>query len=126
MDGSHQWVQLVDQIDVAGVTRMIAEHSNLVTLSLPQVGLQLEQGHDTLLNDQQVNLLQHALEQVLGESVQLQISVGQPLEETPAQYRKRKAEERQMEAEANIHEDSKVLNLLSEFDGRVEEIRPVN
>ncbi|MEM7097011.1 MAG: DNA polymerase III subunit gamma/tau [Pseudomonadota bacterium] len=122
---SRQWIAIVDSLAIGGVTKMIAEHANLVHYDLPSIGLCLEQGHDTLLNDQQIAGLQRALEEALACEVELEVSVGETPEETPAQYRARMIAERQRAAETDIGSDEKVIHLLSEFDGRLEEIRPV-
>ncbi len=123
---AEEWASLAEQLSVGGVTRMIAEHSNLLKMELPEVVLRLDEGHDTLLSDAQQQHLSRALEQVLGQQVELAVEIGRVTEETPAQRRGRLARERQAEAEAHIQRDKNVANLLSKFDGRVEEIRPLN
>ena len=62
---------LVEKLKVGGVTRMIAEHSLPKTLAPPKVELILDQGHDTLLSGAQSQHLTRALEEVLGEAVDL-------------------------------------------------------
>jgi hypothetical protein len=69
--------------------------------------------------------LSRALEEVLGQTVELQVDTGQVASETPAQRREREQHERQTRAEHAISEDSKVRHLLSEFGGRVDQVKPI-
>ncbi len=119
------WFDLVEQLSISGVTRMIAEHTVVHSVSLPQVELILDEGHDTLLNAGQTESLGRALAQTLGQPVNLSIVPGPVRQETPAQRRIRIADEKQVHAEAVIKQDANVQNLLAEFDGRVDQIRPI-
>lgn len=119
------WFDLVGRLQISGVARMIAEHSVLQTLALPQIELLLDEGHDALLNDAQVQTLSRALEAVLGEPVKLQLNIGPLPWESPAQTRERMSQERQAEAERAIEQDEKVHKIIDEFDGRVEQVRPL-
>ncbi|MEM9622991.1 MAG: DNA polymerase III subunit gamma/tau C-terminal domain-containing protein, partial [Pseudomonadota bacterium] len=123
--GSERWAEITESLTVGGVTRMIAEHANLLRLDLPDIELLLEAGHDTLLNDAQQQHLGRALSEVFGSEVKLQIHTGTVKEETPAMRKQRLAAERQAEAEQQISQDANVTSLLAEFNGRVEEIRPL-
>ena len=104
---------------------MIAEHSVLQLLELPRVELILDEGHDTLLSAAQTQHLTRSLEEVFGESVQLNIEPGKVVGETPAMRHAREQQERQAEAEQAIERDAKVQDLVAEFGGRVDQIRPI-
>ena len=119
------WYELVEQLAISGVTRMIAEHTVVHSVALPQVELILDEGHDTLLNPGQTESLGRALAHTLGQPVTLSIIPGPVRQETPAQRRIRIADEKQVHAEAVIKQDANVQNLLAEFDGRVDQIRPI-
>jgi len=119
-----RWFELVEALDVGGVTRMLAEHAVLCRLSLPEVELLLDEGHDTLLSAAQTEHLQRALQAQLQQDVKLSITTGKTPVETPAARREREALERQAQAEHAIAADDKVQPLLAEFGGRVDEIRP--
>ena len=122
---SQRWYEMVAKLNVGGVTRMIAEHSVLLSLALPKVELLLHQGHDTLLNPAQSTNLERALEEAFGESVDLVVTTGMTSTETPAERRDREQRERQAHAEQAIEQDDNVRNLLAEFGGRVDQIRPI-
>jgi len=120
-----RWFELVERLPVSGVTRMIADNSVLLSMQLPKVDILLDEGHDTLLTSNQTQNLSRALEQVLGETVELDVSTGTPEVGTPAVRRARETRQRQEEAETAIAGDATVIGLLAEFDGRVDRVRPV-
>ncbi|NOX52525.1 MAG: DNA polymerase III subunit gamma/tau [Gammaproteobacteria bacterium] len=119
-----QWLAIVDQLAVGGVVKMIAENSVLISFELPNIEILLDQEHDTLLNDTQQRQLARALQESCECEVKLTLSVGVLPTESPAQRRVREALERQARAESVIQQDTVVSGLLSEFDGRIDEIRP--
>ena len=123
-ENSLSWSKMSAELAVAGVTKMIAEHSNLLSMELPGIELLLDEGHDTLLNVSLQAGLGRALGSMLGQEVNLTINTGKLFEETPALQKVREQKERQIAAEQAINNDHNVLNLLAEFGGRVEQIKP--
>jgi DNA polymerase-3 subunit gamma/tau len=119
-----RWYEWVEQINLTGVAKMIAEHAVLKTLQLPKVELLLSDQHDTLLNDAQRLGLARALAELLGEEVELAVAIGPILSETPNQRKARLSQERQSDAEATLQQDTVVQNLLSEFGGKIEAVTP--
>ena len=119
-----RWYEWVEQINLTGVAKMIAEHAVLKTLQLPKVELLLSDQHDTLLNDAQRLGLARALAELLGEEVELAVAIGPIASETPNQRKARLAQERQSDAEATLQQDTVVQNLLSEFGGKIEAVTP--
>jgi hypothetical protein len=57
--------------------------------------------------------------------VELQVNTGTVESETPAQRRERQQQERQARAEQTISEDANVRDLVAQFGGRVDQIRPI-
>ena len=121
---STQWYEWVEQINVTGVAKMIAEHAVLKSLQLPSVELVLSDQHDTLLNEAQCSALGRALAELLGEQVELVVSTAPIASETPNERKARLQQERQSDAEAALQQDSTVQSLLSEFGGKIEAVRP--
>ena len=119
-----QWYEWVEQVNVTGVARMIAEHAVLKSLQLPSVELVLSDQHDTLLNEAQRSALGRALAELLGEQVELVVSTAPIASETPNERKARLLQERQSDAEAALQQDSTVQSLLSEFGGKIEAVRP--
>lgn len=121
----NQWFDWVSALNVGGVVRMIAEHSVLLDSPLPKLSICLDRQHDTLLSKSQLDQLQRALQELLEQPVLLDVQVGELPAESPAQRRNREALARQANAESAIEQDAVVNGLLSEFGGRVDEVRPV-
>lgn len=118
------WYELVAGLPVAGVTRMICENAALLEYALPSIRLCLDEKHETLLSEHQRSQLERAFCEHLGTEVSLQVTLGKPTSETPAQRTSRQAAEKQSAAEKLIEADATVSGILQEFGGRVEEIRP--
>jgi DNA polymerase-3 subunit gamma/tau len=120
---TERWYDVVAQLAVGGVAKMIAEHSVPLIFDETKITLLLSPQHDTLLSDAQVQNLNRGLEEVLGRAIALEIDVGEPPQETPAQRRARLLAERQAQAEDAMAQDTTVQSLLADFDGTLEEVR---
>ena len=118
----HEWVSC---LDLGGVARMIAENSVLADFSEDRIRLTLDQAHDTLLSDAQIQVIERALCDDLERPVTLVLETGVVDDETPALRRARIAAERQRDARALLETDETVRSLLAEFDGRLDDVRPV-
>ena len=103
---------------------MILEHSNLVTLTEERVELLLDESHDTLYNDTQQGHLEEIFSEHVGKSVEVVVTAGTVIEETPAVRKQRLAQERLDLAESALRKDENVQSLMSEFDGRLDAIQP--
>ena len=120
---TERWYEVVAQLTMGGVAKMIAEHSVPLIFDETKITLLLSAQHDTLLSDAQVQNLNRGLEEALGCAITLEIDVGEPSQETPAQRRGRLLAERQAEAESAMAQDTTVQSLLADFDGTLEEVR---
>jgi len=118
------WYGMVDALSIGGIARMIAEHSIIDIYEPPRVRLVLDENHEMLLSDGSELSLARALTEVVGEEVELTVAIGACEQELPAQRKARMNEERQQAAEAAIADDSTVKNLLADFGGRLDEVRP--
>jgi DNA polymerase-3 subunit gamma/tau len=121
---STNWNDLVAELDLGGVARMIAEHSILVDDRDAVYRLMLDHAHDTLLSDAPVAAIERALADK-GRPGRVQVEVGPVTRETPAQRFQRLRAERQQAAEETLATDSTVRTLLSEFGGRLDGVSPV-
>lgn len=120
---TERWYEIVAQLTIGGVAKMIAEHSVPSSFDETKITLMLSAQHDTLLSDAQVQNLNRGLEEVLGHAITLEIEVGELSQETPAARRSRLLAERQAEAESAMRQDATVQSLLADFDGTLEEVR---
>ena len=117
-----RWYELVAQLDLGGVAKMIAEHSMLMEIEADHIRLQLSSDHDTLLNENQVANLARGLSETLGRPVEVSVDVGVPIQETPAIRNARLLAERQAKAESAMRENATVQSLLSDFDGKIDAV----
>ncbi|MDZ7669812.1 MAG: DNA polymerase III subunit gamma/tau [Gammaproteobacteria bacterium] len=123
-DGAAPWHEIVAELSLGGVARMIAEHSELLERSDDVYRLRLDSAHDTLLSDAPVAAIERALA-ARGRPVRLQVEVGEVARETPAQRSARQRTERQQAAEEALATDSTVKSLISEFGGRIDGVNPI-
>jgi len=119
------WHEIVDKLALGGVARMLAEHSVARRIDADHVDLILDPAHDTLLGDAQIRAIERALAGHFGHAVTVSIEPGAIEIETPADRRARMTKERQQAAENLLESDETVRTLLSEFDGRLEEVHPL-
>lgn len=123
--GSDDWFALASELELGGVAKMIVENANLAEQTEDAMELVLDRAHDTLLNDGQISVIQRALTERLGRSIRLKITPGEVVEETPAVRRQRERSERLEAAERALNKDEVVNTLLTEFDGRLDDIQPL-
>ena len=119
------WHQLVEGLELDGIGRAIVEHSLPVEQGAERLRLVLDRNQGALLDKGQVAAIEKALRGRLGEDLQLSIEVGELAGETPAQRKARLGKELQAEAERRLREDGLVQSLISTFDGRLVDVKPV-
>jgi DNA polymerase-3 subunit gamma/tau len=118
------WHERIEEIPATGVTAMILEHSNLITLTEDRIELLLDESHDTLYNDTQQGHLEELFAERIGKPVEVVVTTGTVVEETPAVRKQRLAQERLDLAESALRKDENVRSLMSEFDGRLDAVQP--
>jgi len=75
-EASDDWYELVSALELAGVARMIVEHANLVEMRENGMVVRLDQAHDTLLNDNQVEVIRRAMSAQLQREIRLEVDGG--------------------------------------------------
>jgi DNA polymerase-3 subunit gamma/tau len=121
-----RWTDIAQSLDISGLVRELASHAVPDSVSNERVVLMLAKGYARLSNEDRRRSLEEALQKFTGRTLRLQIKVGEPTTETPAEARRRLAGERQQAAEESIHSDPNVQALVEHFDARVgpDTIRP--
>ena len=123
------WHETVAGLELSGVARMLAEHSELVTSADGVYRLRLDRAHDTLLSEGPVAAIERALagsgQDADAAAVRVEVEVGPVSRETPAQRFARLRAERQHAAEQSMASDRTVRTLLSEFGGRLDGVKPI-
>ncbi|WP_439888740.1 DNA polymerase III subunit gamma/tau [Pseudomonas sp. MBLB4123] len=122
------WLELFPKLGLSGMTGSIGANCTLISAEGDNWLLHLDPGHSALFNATQQRRLNDALNQHLGRELKLQIELRQPEQETPAQAAARKRANRQREAEASIHSDPLVQQMIQQFAAsiRADSIEPVD
>lgn len=123
-----QWLELFPQLPISGMTGSIAANCTLISAQGDDWLLHLDPAHSALFNATQQRRLNEALNQHFGRTLRLSIELIRPEQETPAQAAARKRAERQGEAEASIHADPLIQQMIQQFGAMVRQdtIEPVD
>ncbi len=121
-----EWYELVERLGLKGIDRMIAENSQLVERGNDRYRLVLDRRHESLLNGSDGGGLERALASLGGAPVRLVIDIGELAAETPAARKMRLADERQAAAQRQLEGNARVQALIGTFDGRLEQVRPLD
>ena len=117
---ARDWPEIVARMNASGVAAMILDHSNLRQREAQRWVIQLDEGHQSLLNDARRREIAGLVAQVEGRRLQVDFEIGDLDDETPASYKERRRADRRAKAEAALMNDANVRALLHEFDGRLE------
>ncbi|MCG6969598.1 MAG: DNA polymerase III subunit gamma/tau [Gammaproteobacteria bacterium] len=117
--GAMQWYQLVERLDVAGITQQLALNCACTLQSSDCITLQLAESRQHLLNPSRQETLRQALKTSLGSEIKLTIEVVTATGNTPAEIKARQAAEKQQDAEKSIYSDQTVKTLINTFDAQV-------
>ena len=122
------WPELIEQLGLSGMARMLAQHCELVARDAARIELKLAQAHQHLLEGPYQERLKAALERHFGTRFRLVISLAENAGGSPAAVADRERELRQAGAIAAIEGDPFVRELVENFDARVIEssIKPAN
>jgi DNA polymerase-3 subunit gamma/tau len=121
------WAQLLVELKVGGMARMLAQHSELAAWDGQALQLRVPEAHKHLLEKPYREKLQAALEEHFARRLRIDFVLGQPTGQTPAELEDRARQARQEAAVQAIDRDPFVRELVESFDARVveESIRPV-
>ena len=121
------WQDLIAQLKLGGMARMLAQHSELMTHDADRMELRVPEAHRHLLEKPYRDKLQSAVEEHFGRRVRLEFTLGEATGNTPAERADQERQARQRGAIEAIDRDPFVRELVENFDARVidESIRPV-
>jgi DNA polymerase-3 subunit gamma/tau len=122
------WLNLFSKLQISGMTGSIAANCTLIAVDGDNWLLHLDPAHSALFNSTQQRRLNDALNQYHGRTLNLSIELIKPEQETPAQAAGRRRAERQGQAEASIHADPFIQQMLQQFGATIREdtIAPVD
>lgn len=113
------WYEILEALELSGSAYNIASHCEVRRRDAARWELVLEERQATLLNDRHRDAIVRALGKWLGHSVDLAITLGTVIEETPAERARRLRAERQRDAVVAMREDPRLQRLLEDFDGEL-------
>ncbi|RJG09741.1 DNA polymerase III subunit gamma/tau [Pseudomonas cavernicola] len=124
-----EWLDLFPRLGITGLTGSIAANCTLVAIEGDTWRLHLDPAQSALFNTTQHRRLNDALNQYHERPLTLEIELRKPEQETPAQAASRKRADRQRSAEASIHGDPLVQQMIQQFaavirDGTIEPVEP--
>ena len=109
------WLELFPKLGLSGMTGSIGANCTLIAVDGDNWQLHLDPAHSALFNPPQQRRLNDALNQFLGRELTVHIELRKPEQETPAQAAAHKRANRQREAEASIHQDPVIQQLIQQF-----------
>lgn len=114
------WRELVDQLKLSGMARMLAQNCELAEFEGQRMRLTVPQNQKHLLDNIYQEKLRAALKEHFGNHLQVQIeSGGNTTINTPAQQIGREKAERQAQAESSIKSDPFVRDLMESFGATI-------
>ena len=113
------WSDIVEQLDISGILRQLADHCVMETDTNGRFVLVLDEAYGQLHSREREAELKQKLEAFYGEPVKLTFRIGRPASETPAKEKSRMQDERQQAAEQAIADDPNVRALQQNFNARV-------
>jgi len=116
---AERWSEVVAALGINGFLRELASHTAFESERDGTLSLVLHESFANLYTKEREAELKRALEQHYGRTLRLNVRVGQPDAETPAQERTRERGERQDAAEQSIRRDPAVGALMEKFNARV-------
>ncbi len=117
---AQQWHEIVQALNLSGMTLTLAQHCVLEQLSATQISLTLDQAAEDFYNASVEAKLAQALNAYYARDLSLTIKINAQLAaETPDQRTQRKQAETQAEAERSIRQDAFVQTLQAEFGASI-------
>jgi DNA polymerase-3 subunit gamma/tau len=122
-----EWLDIYLKLGLGGLTGSIAANCTLISMEGDRWLMHLDPAQSALFNSTQHRRLNDALNQYHGRTLQLDIELQTPQQETPAQAAARRRGERQRAAEQSIQADPVVQQLMQQFaavirDGTIEPV----
>ncbi len=119
-DSVPPWPELLEQLDLRGISRALAMHCSWGGFTGDRLVLRLERSHAHLRNRSVEQRMEQAFSRVLGRKLSLAIEVvGEAIADTPAELADQSRARQQEEAEQSIARDPTVRALQDLFDAEV-------
>lgn len=124
----HDWPELVKQLKLIGMAKMLAHHSEAKHMTDSEIELLIPEAHKHLLDKKYQNAIQTAVDAYFGKPVKLSFSIGSLTGMTPVTLQQLENAKKQANAIAAIEKDPIVQDLVDSFDAKIIEssIKPLS
>ena len=119
------WAEIVDELGLVAMAKQLAQHCELVAFNERGVELRLPRAHEKFLEKSYQERLKAALRKRYGPELQVSITLGETTGASPVEIAARERAARQARAVQEIERDPFVQELVSDFGGRVSDIKPI-
>jgi DNA polymerase-3 subunit gamma/tau len=121
------WLNLVNQLKVSGMAKMLAQNCELKNFSEAGFELCVPETHRHLTDKPYHDKLKLALSEHFGRTINVTLNVGNVTGMTPAAIESREKQEKQSKATAALEQDPFVQDLVKNFDAKLIEtsIKPI-
>ena len=121
------WSQLIPQLDLKGATRLLAINCALLRRDAGTVYFSLDRKSESMLTRPRQEALAEALSAAFGETLRVDIEIGEAAPETPVQEESRMVGERYEAAKASLESDPNRQTLQTMFGAelKTDSIEPI-
>ena len=113
------WPDFFNGLDLKGVIHNVASHFELIQAYDRTLCFAIAQDNATLYNERHQRGLASAMEGMLGDAVEVQVSIAATSDNTPARHREILEQQRLQAAQTALEEDDCLSALLVDFDAIV-------
>jgi len=121
------WATTVGQLNLKGVTAILASHCVMKSFENNQLHLLLAPEQAPLLNPTQEKRLQEALQEHVGNPIKLNITIEASNALSPADEIKQAQDEKQQAAQRAIEKDPNIQAIIEQFNGTIQSdsVKPI-
>lgn len=116
---SNDWSEVVNQLGLTGINQQLANNTVKESFDKGRLVLVLDEAFAGLHTREREKTLGAALNNFYGETVKLELRIGQPGSETPAQAQLRQNSEQQQAAVTAIENDPNIAAIQEQLNARV-------
>ena len=117
---SANWSEILSALALTGMTENLAAHCQLEEAGEDYLQLRLAEEHASLWDEKHEARITEELHRLYGSPLRLVVEIGATTAETPAQQREREQKDRQARAVADFESDSRVRQLVENFNGKLD------
>ena len=122
------WEQIVENINLKGITHQLVKHCALKEISDTQLTLAIADSHKQLLNNSRIAEIEQAIQRVLKRTITLRIITLSDPGQTPAVMHEQRATDKLKLAHNEIANDKNVKDIIDTFDAHIipDSIQPID